>query len=653
MGNSIRAFLFSASLLLTLHTAAADLTVSGGIALNGETKPLLFTWNSPVPLAGAGWAAAESISISIYGPLNSPGVNAVFVPMGSFAADQQGNFSAAPAIPYDSGVAGASARIPRPGLYEVHATGAASGDVVAADAINLCPGTYTADQPFDWGRERGGRDGVLPGEFKRFSPERFDPEWPTVWDERPVEVYGMVAATGGDPGAQPSQISPSDNPATHYGHDATFFLVPDRIYQWATGTSNYYAGDPGSAELGRLEVEWETLNGGSTAAYAKGEIGLPLWATPTAGDRVYAVGRWILDTGHPELGARTEMHPPRLVAVMRRLPAGANGTAAQVDIFASGHGGGANYMPAGLSGVLDQGGLGGGRIRDVLNAADQERYYRAGPLSPLLNLLVVPIIEQLAGAKLTGQIFSDAGPTAFPWGGPSPELHAINDMDYDFDMTLPPPPAGASSVIVEAVTEPQHTTAVLETITYTHLVNNLPTIVHIHLPYKGADNGTYARTLRFSWDTAAPAANHVQVAIRGVNVLSTAGRWHLWADAGGQWTYLSALAPGLLQTRVGQSVSLPANQTDVWLGPDNTLRLYVQGYRAACLDDYFGQLFGMSSYIAGLTFLQGCGITDNDDLGGALLELAPPVSAGDYTLRSAAPDGGASFSVDVTVRTVP
>src|SRR6266542_1437156 len=411
MGNIIRALLlFSTSFLLAAAGSAATVTVSDGITLNGEIKPLLFTWNAPVQVTGSGWSAGESVAISLYGPLNSPGVSPAELRLGSATADAQGNLSAAPAIPYDSGVTGPSARIPRPGLYELHAIGAASGAVAASDLVNVCPATYTGDQPFDWGHERGGRDGVLPGSFKQFSPERFDPEWPTVWDERPIEVYGTIAQTRDDAVEQPSKISPSDNPPTHYGHDATLFLVPDPAYQWVIGTSNYYAGEAGSAEPGRLEIEWETQNGGNTSSYGKGNIGLPLWVTPTAGDRVYAVGRWILDAGHPELGTRTEMHPPRLVATMRRRPVG---SAAQVEAFASGHGGGDNYMPIGLSTTLGQGGYGGGRIRDVLSAADQARYYRAGPLSALLSFLVIPLIERLAGASLTGQIFPDAGPSSF------------------------------------------------------------------------------------------------------------------------------------------------------------------------------------------------------------------------------------------------
>jgi hypothetical protein len=64
-------------------------------------------------------------------------------------------------------------------------------------------------------------------------------------------------------------------------------------------------------------------------------------------------------------------------------------------------------MPAGLSATLAHGGWGGGRIRDALNNSDQDLYYRAGPLSALRSVIVIPLIEQ-----------------------------SVNDMDYDFDVPL-------------------------------------------------------------------------------------------------------------------------------------------------------------------------------------------------------------------------
>ena len=78
----------------------------------------------------------------------------------------------------------------------------------------------------------------------------------------------------------------------------------------------------------------------------------------------------------------------------------------------------------------------------------------------------------------------------------------------------------------------------------------------------------------------------------------------------------------------------------------------MQGYRAACLDDFFGKLFGQSSYLAGLAFLQQCGPTNNDDLGGAVLELSAPV-AGNYTAPAVDSSGNSHFSVDLSIAAAP
>jgi hypothetical protein len=226
-------------------------------------------------------------------------------------------------------------------------------------------------------------------------------------------------------------------------------------------------------------------------------------------------------------------------------------------------------------------------------------------------------------------------------------------MDYDFDVLLPQPPAGARAPNVEVIAQPQHTTTVSEVVTFTNPANGLPTTAHVHLPYRGAGNGIYARTLKFSWDVPVRPANHVQVSLERINVIDTDGKWQLWADVGGQWTYLSGLAAGLLQTKAGSSVPLPANQADVWLGPADNLRVYVQGYRAACLEDYMGKLFGMTSYEAGLSFVQSCGPIDNTDLGGAVFEMQPPVTPGRYTVPASDPGGDSHFTVDLTVSQAP
>jgi hypothetical protein len=661
------------------------LHVSGGITLNGVAQPLLFTWNSSVPVTGAGWAPNETVQIILHGPLDSPGVHArsagasarlapagvaeaasarlgrtvfgriprpvVDLAVGVFTADSRGNLAAAPVIPFDSGIVGPQARIPRPGFYEVRAVGRVSGTTAAGDRINLCPDTAAGHPVFTWGTDRGGREGVLPDVLRQFSPERFDPEWPTTWDEQAVELYGVVAPVEADAPDQPSRISPSDNPPTHYAHDATIFVTPDAGYRWLVGTANYLDGDPDGPGRGTIEVEWETQNGGSTAAYGQGNIGLPLWTMPTVGDRVYVVGRWILDAGHPESGDRTEIHPARLVATLRERPAVSFGaSAAQVDVYVSGHGGGANWMPPGLSEVLDQGRHGGGRIRDVLSPADQDRYYRAGPVAPLLYPLLVQVIRQLTGISISATIYGESGPSAFPWGGPGAEERPINDEDYTFDVPLPAAPSGPALVNLEVVTHPEHTTAVDEQVTYSGPSNGAPTVAHIRLPYRGADSRIYARTFKFSWRQDTAPANRWVVRLTRIDVTDLAGKWQMWGDVSGQWSYLSGIAPALLDTAAGRSVTLPVAPMDVYLGAGQTLRVYVHGYRAACLDDFFGKLFGQSSYVAGISFVGQCGPTDNVDLGNAVLELpASPSPRGSYMLAGKDASGNHHFAVAVTV----
>lgn len=638
----------------------AGITVTGGIPSAGGQLPLIFTWKSAMPVQGSGWSAGEVVSISLNGPLNSPGVAVTAVALGSATAASDGTFSTSFAIPYDQGLTGSPVRIPRPGLYHVQASGNASGTAVAANTISLAPATDTTAGPsaIDWSHERGTRIGVLPGPLSQFSPERSDPNWISVWDNRPVQIYGMAAGTSAGGANQPARVSYEDDPITHYAHDVNVYLQPDPQYRWTVGTANYSSSgeDEAGVALGRIEVEWEAQNNGSTDTYGTGQIGLPDWAIPTTGDRIYVVGRWVLDAGHPEGGDRTELHPPRLLAVMRqRSGLSSTGAAAsQVDIYVSGHGGAANRYPSGMDALLDQGGYGGGRIRDVLSAADQDTYYRPGPL-PLFEVPIIDaLVAELSGGSVTGPIFATAGPSAFSWGTPASEQQPVNDMDYDFDVPLPPAPAGASSLSVEVATHPQHSTAVTETVTFPASRNAQPAVAHVHLPYNGADNGIYARTLKFTWNTV-PPPNHFRISIDQLTVRSMPGKWQLWSDVGGQWTYLPKLAPGLLQTTQASSIAIPGAQFDLYPNDGDTLRVLVQGYRAQCIDSLFGNLFGIASYEAGIRLIETCGPVNNDDLGGALLELpALPSSAGTYVVNADAAGqvGGGAFQASITIQDV-
>src|SRR5437899_2361840 len=122
----MKLYLMFLAILLPLSVFAATVTVSGGITANGVAQPLLFTWNSAITVSGSGWSPGESVTILLHGPLNSPGIAPADLTLGAVPSDAQGGFSGSAIIPYDSGVIGASARIPRPGLYEVRARAASS-----------------------------------------------------------------------------------------------------------------------------------------------------------------------------------------------------------------------------------------------------------------------------------------------------------------------------------------------------------------------------------------------------------------------------------------------------------------------------------------------------------------------------------------------
>jgi len=647
MKRSLRA----AIVLLALSSPAAyaktpSLAPTGGLTIAGALQPLVFTWVSPMGVTGSGWARGESVAISIFGPLNSPGASASEFSLGSVVADAKGNLSGSVAIPYDGGAFGPGVHVPRPGSYLVKGTGSTSGTSTASDRINLSPATSTVAGAIDWARERGGRDGVFPSFLHPFSPERTDPEWASVWSEDVVTLAGTVAERSIDGAGV--QVSHIDDPGHHYAHDWNFFVLPDPSYRWVAGTKNFFESAPGESPGAVVEVEWEAQNAGNAFTYGFGPIGLHDFAVPSAGDRVLVVGRWIADTGHPEEGAHTEIHPPRLLATLRARLAVTSvdqTKAAQLDLFVSGHGGGANQVPVGLSATLDQGGAGGGRIQDSLVVADQGLYERAGPFPS--TAFLDSIVFSVSGQHLLGPVFPTAGPSAFPWGGLAPEAHAINDRNYDVDVPLPHAPDGATAPRVEVITRPGHTTSVDEVITYGDFHDGLPTTAHVHLPYQGADNGVYARTLLFAWDAFSPPGKHFRVTLDRVHVIDLAGHWHVWSDVDGQWTNLTNVAPALFGNVAGQTIPIGVTY-DVHVEQGDTIRVFAHGYDVGCFDNLFGQLFGLDAYSQRLAEFNFCGFGDNVNLGDVTLTLPPrPSSAGSYTVA------GPHFTLDVSVVYVP
>lgn len=634
-----------------INPDAPTVSITRGLYAHGEpvllagtyaNPPTIFTWTETPQVSGTRWGAGETVTIHLFGPLNTLGVAPgdlilpTFFPPGPLVPDSAGNFTRVIIIPNGQ----------RPGNYLLHAVGSrqfAQNDD-ASVKINICPQTVPRGE-VQWPMSRGGRDGQL-GDH---SPERTDPEWISTWSETPVGLYATIAATIAMPteaANQPSFISHADLPYTHYAHDWNMELLPDPDYLWVLGTANFNTAT-NNANYARLECEWETQNNGQpvVGSYGHGNIGLPLWATPSTGDRIYMVGRWNMDNGHPDTGDRTEIHPVRMLATTRQRntavplpPTGCMTRASQTDIYVSGHGGGANQFPDELSHVTDNNGLGGGHIEDALNADALAVYFAFGPAESL----VADVLTSLSGGD-DDLIKTTAGPSAFGWLG-GPEERPVNDMDYDFDVPLPPAPMGATQPRVNATQHFGHTTSVHEVITYINpnLNTNLPTVAHIHLPFHNAPNGVYAKTLNFYWDKFDPPGRHFVVKMNNIGFFGSGfsqgdmtGRTYLWTDICGQWVFLSDIDPhgflDVINSLTGFLDTLPP--FDVYVDPNQTVRVFTQGYDQEDFDGLFGADVGKTAYEAAVDLAEayisaqahtfGKRDGENVDLGGALYEGHP------------------------------
>jgi hypothetical protein len=251
-------------------------------------------------------------------------------------------------------------------------------------------------------------------------------------------------------------------------------------------------------------------------------------------------------------------------------------------------------------------------------------------------------------------LFTDASGLAALSGSPwakGVERRPINDMDYEFDVPLPPAPAGATHPLVMTTQDPLHTTSVEEVITYTNpdRVTGLPTTAHIRIPYASSqgDNGIYARTVNFYWDKYSSPGSHYVVRMNSVS--SSKSRLsqppfeyflgpqplYLWTEVCGQTLFLTDfnaqgfLTPVLSQTGGVDTVSDLGQATfNVYLDSSESLRVFTNGYAQRDMDSLFGNQVGLNAYDAGIEVALAAvfGSGDNQDLGGALFDF--PLSWG-------------------------
>lgn len=189
------------------------------------------------------------------------------------------------------------------------------------------------------------------------------PSWLPVYDNNYVAVLEGRVVFNAEHGGEGAFVSHEDLPFYHYTHDLCFNVIPDptpdKRFEHLLPLQVFKGPQGNDTILKRImHVEWETgigagnRNNPFTAANDYGrsagfitsghERGDMIWNFPTAGDWVHVEGHYVWDRGHPP--AKTEIHPPRMLAIERNLPErviiGDSSVkySTRIDVFASGDG---------------------------------------------------------------------------------------------------------------------------------------------------------------------------------------------------------------------------------------------------------------------------------------------------------------------------
>jgi hypothetical protein len=336
-----------------------------------------------------------------------------------------------------------------------------------------------------------------------------NPEWQPIGPMIP----------GGDTSLPPASVpvridaivslskSPGDDfPATHLTSDYNAELIPDDHGRLATGDVN-------RPDDQTLEFEWEGDK-------------LPMYMWSGEGDRLTAEGRWIFDCGHadpkpqgkcsndaavcnvdgdcsggtcsspvPTFNYQAELHPPHAVAVLRNKSHGAT-PATRADVYISNDAGGASdrctvtHLPAATDVLFNK--------------------------TCLLNHCSVTTARSCTVDKDCAK-----GETCLRFD-PTKRLANINASDFEFDMPLPPKPAGATDVKTSTTKMKVPKGSVMPNpIFVTHLTDPTPSIhvtVPMTVPIKGAMPNVFAQSITAFWKGDTTKLKHVQVKFTGLTI---------------------------------------------------------------------------------------------------------------------------------------
>jgi hypothetical protein len=357
----------------------------------------------------------------------------------------------------------------------------------------------------------------IPGADPTGQLTEVNPEWAPIGpmipgvdaslppDSSPVLLTGSVALAKINIGG--------DFPASHLTDDQNTFIILDPDKNGFLATGNAPGGCVGEG-CSQVEMEWEINK-------------YPLFAWAGEGDRITALGRWIFDCGHadaaprgkcsnnastecivdsdcgggtctnpaPVFNYRAELHPPQAVAVMRNKSIGKT-PATRADVYISAAGGG-----AGDRCIVEH-------LADHLEVLTTK--------SCFLNRCSVTtarscLADSDCGKKETCVRFD-------PNGG----LADINASDFEFDIPLPPQPAGATKLRIKAKPIKMKGAIVPKKATFVPMLGPTP-VLHVIVPMtvpakKDQLPNAFAQSISVAWKGDKTKLRKVQVSFTGFTI---------------------------------------------------------------------------------------------------------------------------------------